>query len=709
MHLTDAVGGGGGDLTDLAVIIEQFGAAVAPAELLATTIASATLAALATLGRDSGEQELLKLLTRGDLTAAVDISGELTAANGAVSGLSGPAIGATSASVLVARVGRDVAIVRTDRGHVDVVPAGDLDPGLRLGRLRCDRVPAIVVPAGATVLSRIARALVCCEAAGGAQATLAITLEYAKTREQFGRTIGSFQAIKHRLADMLVEAEKATAVAWDAIRMALTDHEHADLTVTAAAATALASYWDNAEASIQVHGGIGFTWDHDAHLYLRRAVALAALFGPVDAMYDQAYKLGGAATTRAYGIDLPEEAAGLRVSARAFVAAYHQTPSADRLRLLVESGYLVPHWPRPWGQAAGPAEQLALAEELSSVDLPQLGIGEWIMFTLTQYGTAEQAERLVRPGLLGDLQWCQLFSEPNAGSDAASVRTSGVKVDGGWLVNGQKVWISDARWCQRGLATVRTGPSVPKHQGITAMVINLAARGVQIRALRDLTGDSIFNEVFFEDVFVPDEDVVGSVNAGWEIARAALGNERISIGGQPPDRFGIAELRALLHRHAGGDAGFRREMGHLLADEHALRALGLRRVARAVAGADPGAEGSVTKLQVAQYVQRASKLGLRIAGSPPLTRRNRSSSGTTSSGGRRRSPAAPRRSAGTSSPNGCSACLAIGVDVNDGLGRNRSSCGSSRPRVLSGARGKDSRHAARGAGRGRGSHRPALA
>jgi alkylation response protein AidB-like acyl-CoA dehydrogenase len=610
-HLPDDVGGGGGDLTDLAVIIEQFGAACAPAELLATTIASATLSALAP---DAGGQALLRRLACGELTAAVDVTGGLTATGSTVTGRSGPAIGGSSGSVFVARASGDVAIFLTDQAGVAVEPAGGLDPGLRLGRVRCDGVPAILLPGGAALLARVARALACCEAAGGAQATLEMGLAYARTREQFGRTIGSFQAVKHRLADMLVAAEKATAVAWDAVRMALADDEHADLAVAAAAATAFRGYWSNAEACIQVHGGIGFTWEHDAHLYLRRAVALAAVLGPVDAMYDQLHDLGRAAATRRYGIDLPLSADKFRTEARAFAAAYHDAPADGRRRLLVESGYLVPHWPRPWGRAAGPVEQLVLAEELSSVPLPELGIGEWVMYTLTQFATAEQAVRWVRPGLLGDLLWCQLFSEPNAGSDAASVRASGTRADGGWLVNGQKVWISDARLCQRGLATVRTGPAVPKHQGITAMVINLAAPGLRVRALRDLTGDAIFNEVFFDDVFVPDEDVVGAVNGGWEIARATLGNERVSIGGQVPDRFGAANLRALLEQRAGEDRGFRREIGRLLADEHALRVLGLRRVARAVAGADPGAEGSVTKLQVAEYVQRVSSLALRVCG-----------------------------------------------------------------------------------------------
>ena len=147
---------------------------------------------------------------------------------------------------------------------------------------------------------------------------------------------------------------------------------------------------------------------------------------------------------------------------------------------------------------------------------------------------------MIWPSLEGELRWCQLFSEPGAGSDAAAVATKAKKVDGGWSVTGQKVWSSDAMICQRGLATVRTDPKAPKHRGITAMIIDLADPGVRIQPLTEITGETLFNEVFFDDAFVPDRDVVGAVNAGWKVAMATLGNERVSIGGgsvtMPPMR-----------------------------------------------------------------------------------------------------------------------------------------------------------------------------
>ena len=127
--------------------------------------------------------------------------------------------------------------------------------------------------------------------------------------------------------------------------------------------------------------------------------------------------------------------------------------------------------------------------------------------------------------------WCQLFSEPDAGSDAAGITTRATRVDGGWLVNGQKVWTSGAHVAGYGFATIRTNPDVPKHDGITTMVIDMHAEGVEVRPLKMVTGGSEFNEVFFNDVFVPDDDVVGPVDGGWTVARATLGNESVSIGG----------------------------------------------------------------------------------------------------------------------------------------------------------------------------------
>ena len=211
--------------------------------------------------------------------------------------------------------------------------------------------------------------------------------------------------------------------------------------------------------------------------------------------------------------------------------------------------------------------------------------------------------------------WCQLFSEPGAGSDAAAVRTSAKRVDGGWEVTGQKVWTSLARQCQWGLATVRTDPDAPKHAGVTMMAIDMNAPGVEVKPLREITGDSHFNEVFFDGVFVPDSDVVGDVNRGWLVARATLGNERISIGGGSSTTiaFSIDDLVKLLDGVSAA-AAYVRPVGKVIAHFHTLRLLNLRRASRAIAGAEPGPEGNVTKLVLAEQQQRLTELGMELAG-----------------------------------------------------------------------------------------------
>ena len=167
----------------------------------------------------------------------------------------------------------------------------------------------------------------------------------------------------------------------------------------------------------------------------------------------------------------------------------------------------------------------------------------------------------MRPALNQEVIWCQLFSEPDAGSDAAGVKTRATRVDGGWLVNGQKVWTSGAHVASFGLATVRTNPDAPKHDGITTMVIDMHADGVEVRPLKMPTGNSEFNEVFFNDVFVPDDDVVGPVDGGWTVARATLGNESVSIGGgqggmaMPPRRVHRAARRASRAARRAAPAG----------------------------------------------------------------------------------------------------------------------------------------------------------
>jgi alkylation response protein AidB-like acyl-CoA dehydrogenase len=519
--------------------------------------------------------------------------------------------------------GDDVVIVDAGRQDaapgVTVTPLTAMDTTRSIGSvaLRAVAVGDERVLRGAARKARtVFRILAAAEAVGLSWASLQMAVEYAKVREQFGRTIGTFQAVKHHAANMLVNAEETTAATWDAARA--DDLDSAWFAAAVAASHAIRTQLFNSQLNIQLHGGIGFTWEHDAHLYLRRARTLAALMGECgDPLLDvvEAQRSGQA---HGASFTLPTEAERYREQARDAVVSLRGLPAEQQRDFLVDSGYLVPHWPKPWGRAADVLEQLVIEEEFGGVDRPDLGITGWVTLTIAQAGTDDQRERWVEPVLRGQVMWCQLFSEPGAGSDAAAVRTSAKKVAGGWRVTGQKVWTSLAHQCQWGLATVRTDPDASKHAGVTMMAIDMKAPGVTVNPLRGLTGHAHFNEVFFDDVFVPDEDVVGDVNKGWLVARATLGNERISIGGGSGGTTGFTadDLIKLLDNSAAETAAhYVRRAGEVIAETHTLRLLNLRRVTRAIAGSEPGPEGNVTKLLVAESGQRMTELAMELAGS----------------------------------------------------------------------------------------------
>jgi alkylation response protein AidB-like acyl-CoA dehydrogenase len=570
---------------------------------------------------DSVRAQLLPGLADGSAVGALALSGSVTIGSDlVVTGESPAVLGAPDADVLVIAAGEDVVIVDAAAEGVTITALDSLDTTRSVGSVALRGVTvdeARVLRGAARKAWTVFRILASAEAVGVSWATLEMAVEYAKVREQFGRTIGTFQAVKHHAANMLVNAEETTAASWDAARA--DDLDSAWFAAAVAASHAIRTQVFNAQYNIQLHGGIAYTWEHDAHLYLRRARTLAAIMQDgADPLLDI---VEGQRSGQAHGASftLPPEAEAYRSQAREAVASVRALPKDKQRDFLVDSGYLVPHWPKPWGRAADVLEQLVIEEEFSDVDRPDMGITGWVALTIAQAGNDDQRERFVEPVLRGQVMWCQLFSEPGAGSDAAAVRTAAKKVDGGWRVTGQKVWTSLAQHCQWGMATVRTDPDAAKHAGVTMMAIDMKSPGVTVNPLRGITGDSHFNEVFFDDVFVPDADVVGDVNRGWLVARATLGNERVSIGGGSGGAVGFSpdDLVKLLDAAPNG-ANYVRRAGESIAETHTLRLLNLRRASRAIAGAEPGPEGNVTKLLVAEAGQRITELGMELAGSAPV-------------------------------------------------------------------------------------------
>ena len=613
LHVDEAYGGSGFGLPELVVVIDELGRAVAPGPFVPTVVVSAVLAAA---GTEEQKARLLPGLVDGTLAGAVGFGGNLAVSGGTAAGDAGVVLGAGLADVLLLAAGDDVALVERGADGVSVEVPGNLDRTRRSGRVTLAGAAVEVLPGARDTALAHARTLFSAEAVGGASDCVDAAVEYAKVREQFGRTIATFQAVKHHCANMLVASESSVATVWDAARAAAEGGAQFRLIAAAAAALAFPAYVRNAELNIQVHGGIGFTWEHDAHLHLRRALTVQALLGG-DGPASDVFELTAAGLSRANSLDLPPEAAELRAEIRAEAQRIAAMDEAAQLDDLIATGYVMPHWPKPWGRAAGAVEQLLVEEEFGAagVKRPDYGITGWVILTLIQHGTPWQIERFVEKALRKDEIWCQLFSEPSAGSDAAAVKTRATRVDGGWMINGQKVWTSGAHYCKRGLATVRTDFDAAKHAGITMVILDMKAPGVEVRPLRQITGGKEFNEVFFNDVFVPDEDVVGEPNAGWTVARATLGNERVSIGG---GAGGIAPASAwlvhLAQTHGDRMAGAAVRVGRFLSDDHALRLLNLRRAARSIEGAGPGPEGNITKLKLAEHFGEQGAIAAALVG-----------------------------------------------------------------------------------------------
>jgi 3-oxochol-4-en-24-oyl-CoA dehydrogenase len=514
------------------------------------------------------------------VTAIALDPGDLSLAGDRVTGTCGPVLGAEGAILL--RAGEVWCTVE----HA-ITPLTPLDFSRPLGRLTLADTPATRHDLESTTVEHLAATLFAAEAAGIARWCLDTAVAYAKIREQFDRPIGSFQAIKHLCAEMLCRAEQAAALAWDAAR------EPSSLSAPAAAALALDAAVDNAKDCVQILGGIGFTWEHDAHLYLRRALANRQLLGGSARWRRRVAGLALAGERRGLGVvaDDPET----RAAARDFAAGLTGLSTSEQRLRLADSGYLTPHWPRPYGLAASPRAQLVIDEELTKAGIrrPGLVIGAWAVPTILSHGTADQQERFVPPTLRGELHWCQLFSEPGAGSDLAALRTRAVRVDGGWQLSGQKVWTSAAVEADWGICLARTDPAAPKHAGITYFLVDMRSAGITLRPLREITGEARFNEVFLDDVFVPDDCVVGEVDGGWKLARTTLANERVALGAG--SSLGDAVERLLAASHDLDD-GARERVGFLVAQGLSVSLVDLRATMRQLDGRGPGPESSVCKL-----------------------------------------------------------------------------------------------------------------
>ena len=594
-------GGAGGSFLDVAAALEAVTGALVPGPVLSTVLGGLLLAPYADA---PAVKALLPALASGTASLAValppaprdvhirrSIQGgsepethtgssvvyaEPVAGGGQrLRGRSGPVLDLGSTTHLLLPAGDSWFLLDVGQPGVRVEPRTPVDFSRSVGDVEVDVVvgPEHLVPIerGDSVWDTVV-ALFAVEAAAVAAWCLRTATEYAKVRQQFGRPIGSFQAVKHLCAGMLCRAESAAAVAWDAASAYDDAPTEFPLAAAAAAAIALDAAVDNAKDCVQVLGGIGFTWEHDAHLYLRRALAIRQL-------------AGGSAGWR------------------------------DRTALLALGGSR-----RTSGDAHGVTEK-----STDEAERPNRAIAGWAVPTIERFGTDAQRERFVGPSRRGEIVWCQLFSEPEAGSDLAGLRTRAVRVGGGWRLTGQKVWTSLAAQADFAICLARTDFAAPKHRGITYFLVSMRDPGIDIRPLREITGRSFFNEVFLDDVFVPDDCVVGEPGDGWRLARSTLAHERVAMGRGSALGEDVESLLGLVD---DPDPVARQQLGACVASGLSVSRLGLRSELRRRDGdadaAGAGAAAAVAKLVGVAHRQAVAEAALVLLGDDGATTDGRS-------------------------------------------------------------------------------------
>jgi alkylation response protein AidB-like acyl-CoA dehydrogenase len=316
-------------------------------------------------------------------------------------------------------------------------------------------------------------------------------------------------------------------------------------------------------------------------------------------------------------LDLPGADDDRRKAVRAWIEA-NPRPTG---RQLAEAGYVTPHWPKPWGMDADPIHQLIIEDELrkAKIGRPQnpIGIG-WGGPTIVYAGSDAQKERYLPPMLSGEEMWCQLFSEPGAGSDLANLSTRAVRDGDEYVLNGQKVWTTLAHVSKFGILLARTDPDAPKHLGVSYFICPMDTPGIEVRPIREMTGVAMFNEVFFDDARIPAANLVGEEGRGWELAKVTLGNERVSLSGEGtlwgrgPTAKDLVDLAA--ERGGVSDATLRQRLAAAYIEGELLGIIRMRTLMDKLKGAQPGPEASVRKAIADDHGQNVMELAKDLTG-----------------------------------------------------------------------------------------------
>ncbi|WP_093049058.1 acyl-CoA dehydrogenase [Variovorax sp. YR634] len=603
MLAPESAGGLALGLDGAAEILRAAGEHVAPEPLLAVAGLSALL--LARLGTPGADALLAELVAGRSLPALAwqESAGDLSAVPlacgcevrpGHTGGvlLQGEKLmvlpGAAASGWLVSARGEDDAVLlwvpRGTEGVTEtLVPLVD---GSQASNLRFEQValpPGAVLAEGPAAQDALRHALAAgqilqsAELLGAGQAMLAQTLAYLRTRSQFGKPIGSFQALQHRCVDMFIHLEVAQATLNEVLALAAqglpADRIEAEASRVNARCTAAAL--QASRASVQLHGAIGYTQECDLSLFYKRVLCLSAWLGNVSAHQRRHASLSGdveaSAGAAEWQGDFPRTADWSAMSEadfRSMVRAFLQQRYPPQLRYLSHrarwsemrewyltlsaQGWIAPAWPQAHGGMGLPADKLiAWIEELEQHGVaraPDQGI-VMIGPLLIQHGTPEQQQRFLPRILSGEHVWCQGYSEPNAGSDLAGLRTEALPARDAqgdhFVVNGQKIWTTLAQDANHIFMLVRTDKDARKQEGISFLLCDLRTPGITIRPIHTLAGEPEFCEVFFDNVRVPAENLVGKLHGGWTIAKALLGFERIFLGSPKQSQYALGQLARL--------------------------------------------------------------------------------------------------------------------------------------------------------------------
>ncbi len=640
VHLPERVGGGGGSLLDVACVLEAAATAMLPGPVLPTVIAGA----VAMLADDeSGARDVIERLVQGAAAAVVadpDVLRATATEHGwTLSGTTSAVPGLCSAQVVIVTArsaGRTLwLIVDPAAPGVDVAPLDGTDKTVDVGVLRFDdyacSAQSRLTGIDAGRVQSLSLALTAAVASGVIRWCVTAVTEHLRTREQFGKPIGAFQALQHQAAMLLVHSELATAAAWDAARSASESLPQNTIACETAALMAIGPAPGLVLDALTMFGAIGYTWEHDLHLYWRKATSLAASIGPISGHArrlgeftrgehrDTAVTLGDHseldADFRTFVTRVLDEATALRNDQPGRQGDYPNLATGPQRALLAEAGLIAPHWPRPWGVDATTRQQLILDEEFAKrpqLVRPSLGIAEWILPSLISAAPEDVARELIPPTMRGELGWCQLFSEPGAGSDLAALTTRATKVDGGWRITGHKIWTSSAHTADYGALLARTDPDAPKHRGIGYFVVDMRSEGIDLQPIRQATGEAHFNEVFLTEVFVPDDMLLGGPTDGWRLAIATMAQERVAISAYiKEDRATI--LRALAGRGGPDHVQVLAALGDADAHATAIKVLAVREVLRLLDGQEPGPASSVAKVAMNVMLRRTFAATLELS------------------------------------------------------------------------------------------------